>query len=119
MMTTTITQEEFKALVANDVRKETTPEQQAQLCSDYDSWLNELNIMLNDVQIQLSHWKARNREKKAELQPNWNAETWTTFRLEQDRWRTNALRFKASVEATIREVKALKKKYNESLLKAS
>lgn len=105
--------EKFKTLVAKDVRKETN-EFVETLSQDYRMWLDELNVLLRDVEIQLAAQRSRFSEKKAELGPQWNNNAWYSFRAEEDKWRITALRFKASVEERIRFVKTLRAKSNFS-----
>jgi hypothetical protein len=108
---TSITTEQFKSLVAKDVRKE-SDELVEVLSSDYRLWLDELNVLLRDVEIQLTAQKGRISEKKVQLGPEWNNNDWYSFKASEDKWKVTALRFKASVEERIRFVKTLRaKKY--------
>lgn len=103
----------FKELVAIDVRKGSTNETLQFLMDDFRLWLDELNILLRDVEIQLSAQRSRISDKKVELGPQWNNNDWYSFKATEDKWRITALRFKASVEEKIRYVKTLRAKKNE------
>lgn len=110
-----ITSEQFKALVAKDVRKESDDFVEI-LSTDYRLWLDELNVLLRDVEIQLAAQKGRISEKKVQLGPEWNNNEWYSFKANEDKWRVTALRFKASVEERIRFVKTIRaKKYMSAL----
>ena len=111
--------EEFKELVALDVRKGLTNEQIVLLSGNYRLWLDELNVMLRDVEIQLSAQKGRITEKKIELGPTWNKNDWYSFKSTEEKWRITALRFKASVEERIRFVKTLRAEENSKTTAAS
>jgi len=109
-MNSIISAENFKELVAKDVRKEATNEELDILTSDFRSWLDELNILLRDVEIQLSAQRSRISDKRVEIGPQLNNNEWYSFRATEDKWRITALRFKASVEEKIRFVKTLRMK---------
>jgi hypothetical protein len=108
-----ITNEQFKSLVAKDVRKE-SDEFVEILSTDFRLWLDELNVLLRDVEIQLAAQKGRISEKKVQLGPEWNNNDWYRFKATEDKWKVTALRFKASVEERIRFVKTLRAKKNMS-----
>lgn len=112
-MTLEISKEEFKSLVIKDVRKESDDLLEV-LSSDFRSWLDELNILLRDVEIQLAAQKSKLSDKKVQLGPEWNNNEWYTFKASEDKWKVTALRFKASVEERIRFVKTLRAKQNLS-----
>ena len=107
-MTDTITPEQFTEMVIKDVRKEADASVLEHLSSNYRLWLDELNVLLRDVEIQLSAQKARVSEKKGQPGFNRNSADWHSFKSEQDQWRIRTLRFKASIEARIRSVKTLR-----------
>lgn len=108
-----ITNEEFKNLVAKDVRRESDNYIDI-LSQDFRMWLDELNVLLRDVEIQLSAQKGRISEKRVQLGPEWNNNEWYRFKATEDKWKVTALRFKASVEERIRFVKTLRAKQNMS-----
>lgn len=118
-MNSTISADSFKDLVAKDVRKESTEEELFVLMSDFRSWLDELNILLRDVEIQLSAQKSRISDKRVEVGPQTNNNEWYSFKAVEDKWRITALRFKASVEEKIRSVKTLRAKQNNSQIEST
>jgi len=113
-MNSTISADSFKELVAKDVRKESTEEEMSILTSDFRTWLDELNVLLRDVEIQLSAQKSRISDKRVEIGPQTNNNEWYSFKAVEDKWRITALRFKASVEEKIRSVKTLRAKQNSN-----
>jgi len=108
-----ISNDQFKSLVAKDVRKESDNYVEI-LSTDFRLWLDELNVLLRDVEIQLSAQKSRISEKKYQLGPDRNNNEWYSFKATEDKWKVTALRFKASVEERIRFVKTLRAKKNMS-----
>ncbi len=112
-MIANIPREDFKGLVAKDVRTDSDDLVQ-DLSSDFRLWLDELNVLLRDVEIQLTAQRGRISEKKVELGPQWNNNDWYKFKATEDKWKVTALRFKASVEERIRFVKTLRAKKNMS-----
>lgn len=106
----------FNNLVAKDVRGECTAGERAVLESNIREWLDELNILARDVEIQLAAQKARMTAKQAELLEVGSAIEWLEYKAEEENWTVKSLRFKASVERSIREVKTLRAQTNNVLV---
>lgn len=107
--------EHFKELVDRDVRKGVTEEEIDELKRDPRQWLDELNILLRDVEIQIAAQKARISAKRCEMSANpegWNATGWYEYKASEDGWKVKALRFRASIEERIRFVKTYRSKLN-------
>ncbi len=98
----------FKSLVARDVRGDLSDQEYMILESNLRDWLDELNILLRDVEIQLRDHKATRSQKHAECLRDGLQIEWLFFKAEQDRWLVKALRFKVSVESRLRQVKTIR-----------
>lgn len=103
----------FKDLVARDVRGECSAEEREQLEANFREWLDELNVLARDVEIQLAAQRARMTEQQAKMLSVGSPVEWLTYKAEEEQWTVGALRFKASVERRIREVKTLRALQNE------
>lgn len=102
----------FEDLVAKDVRAECTDDELSILESDIRSWLNILNSLKRDVEIQLGAQKARMTQRQAECQASGNKVEWLTYKATEQKWRISAVRFMASVEERILYVKKLRAESN-------
>lgn len=112
--------EEFEALVAKDVRHGCTPDETRILESDLRGWLNELNSLKRDVEVQLAALKARMSQRQAEIlrDPELTKADWLEYKEGEERWRVGAIRFMVSVEERILYVKALRASLNQKVMVA-
>lgn len=99
----------FKDVVASEVHNNATPEQIAELRSQPRKWLAELNSLSRDMEIQLSSSAARRHEGRlAWARDEITEAAYLAIEAEEARWKIKALRFKASIEDKIQEVKLLR-----------
>lgn len=101
--------QDFRDLVAKDVRDECSTEELSTLAGNLREWLNILNTLKRDVEVQLVAQKARVTKRQAEmLEANASRAEWLNYKAEEDKWRVSAIRFMVSVEERMLAVKSLR-----------
>lgn len=98
----------FEELVAKDVRGECTTSQLATLHADLRRWLQVLNSLLRDVELQLTAQRARMNKNQADYLEAGDKIGWLRYKAEEEEWRIRSVRFMVSVEQKIMEVKGYK-----------
>lgn len=111
--------EEFAELVQLDVKGDATSEQVDRLVDDLESWIDCLNSMLRDVDIQFTSHKAslaakyndisqrRSMSSSQEWYDSLNDE-WNESVAKNLDWKLKANRYKASIESRLRYAKSLR-----------
>jgi hypothetical protein len=106
--------EEFEDLVAKDVRGVCSDAELDILESDTRLWLNTLNSLRRDVEVQLVAQRARMTQYKSELLETYPEgdpvarREWIKFKGQEETWKVSAVRFMVEVEKKVQYVKALR-----------
>lgn len=107
-MSSEVIQHPFTVAVIDDVKLVATKEQQDLLHSDVKRWIMELQNLIRDVDIQFSARKAQAASVRAETYDNGNEAAWFAYQVTDKDWRVKVNRYKASLEAKLRQVKSLR-----------
>lgn len=111
--------EEFEELVQLDVKGDASAEQVNYLCENLESWIDCLNSMLRDVDIQFTSHKASLASKYNDLNQkrllsdsqDWHdgiISQWSEAVAKNLDWKLKANRYKASIESRLRYAKSLR-----------
>lgn len=110
-MTLATNPQEFNAQVNSDIRDQSTPDVHDALRrpENLDRWILTLTQLKRTTESQLASYRATMAEARTTIT---DRDEWLVYKAEQERWRSNAIRFKNGTENKLDEAKYL---YNESL----
>lgn len=99
----------FDEIVSKDVRgEELSSEEYLCLTQDIRRWIDELNILLRNVEIQFNAHKAELTKSQIIMIQSDDKIGWLKIKGENEHWRVGANRFRASVEKRIHFAKTLR-----------
>lgn len=101
-------EELFNDLVVQDVRGEITKAELQILKNDIRKWLQVLNSLMRNVELQLAAQKARMAREQADYLQKNDKINWLYYKAEEDDRRVRSMRFMVSVEQKIMTVKSLR-----------
>lgn len=108
--------DEFQKIVNADARNNARQDQSNWLRSEnvIDPWYDQIILLLNGVDAQLSHHKAERARKRVELRDDVVAQE--DYMVEAERWRAGALWFKKALLDRLVEAKSLRRSYADGRL---
>ena len=99
----------FQDIVLKDVKnKFSSDEEKTILNNNLDLWLYSLRIIRRDIELQLSNHKSNLKVNIKQLKDNYaSKEEMENLNFEEQRWRSNAMKFLTAIERKSLYVKLL------------
>lgn len=116
-MTLATNPQEFNAQVNSDIRDQASPDVHEALRQpeNLDRWILTLTQLKRTTESQLASHKATVAEARCNITDQGE---WFAFMAEQERWRSNAIRFKNGTENKLDEAKYLRDSWLNALIDA-